>query len=381
MNTPIIIIGSGFGAYQLIKTIRRTDQNIAISVFTLDAGDDYNKPDLSHVFTNQQSSDDLIRMSGEAFAVEYNISLHAFTEVDAIACDKQEIIVKGVTYPYAKLVLATGAKTFIPSMLGDAADNIITLNSLSEFEAAYPQLQQAQRVLVIGGGLIGTEIAMDLVSSSKNVLVVDPSKTVMANMLPDLIANQLRDKMVELGVDFKFGQTITSLEYIETGICATLSSGEKHIIDCVISAAGLKANTSLAVASGLTVKNGVVVNQQLQTSAKHVYALGDCAEINGKVMSYLQPIMLSANALAKTLLGEPTGLKLPAMLVKVKTPHMPIQLGGNTVNGVTSWQLDIDPQGCSAKAYDEGKNMIGFIVTEGHMKDAFSFLRSLPVTS
>lgn len=378
MSAPIIIIGSGFAAYQLIKTIRRTDQSQPISVFTLDEGHDYNKPDLSHVFSKRQSSADLIRMSGQDFAAENKITLHAFTEVESIATDKQEVFVKGVAYPYAKLVLATGAKTFIPPMQGNATDDVITLNSLREFESAQLQLQSAQRVLVIGAGLIGTEIAMDLASSGKNVVVVDPSKSLMANMLPDLVASALQKNMLETGIIFELQRTISSLNHTESGICVTLSSGDMHLVDCVISAAGLKANVGLAKKSGLAVKNGLLVNQQLQTSANNVYALGDCAEINGKVMAYLQPIMLSANALAKTLLDQPTDLKLPAMLVKVKTPRMPIQLGGNTVIGVTSWQVDIDVQGCSVKAYNEQKEMVGFVVTEGHMKNAFPMLRALP---
>ncbi|HEY5716134.1 MAG TPA: NADH:flavorubredoxin reductase NorW [Psychromonas sp.] len=378
MSAPIIIIGSGFAAYQLIKTIRRTDQSQPISVFTLDEGHDYNKPDLSHVFSKRQSSADLIRMSGQDFAAENKITLHAFTEVESIATDKQEVFVKGVAYPYAKLVLATGAKTFIPPMQGNATDDVITLNSLREFESAQLQLQSAQRVLVIGAGLIGTEIAMDLASSGKNVVVVDPSKSLMANMLPDLVASALQKNMLETGIIFELQRTISSLNHTESGICVTLSSGDTHLVDCVISAAGLKANVGLAKKSGLAVKNGLLVNQQLQTSANNVYALGDCAEINGKVMAYLQPIMLSANALAKTLLDQPTDLKLPAMLVKVKTPRMPIQLGGNTVIGVTSWQVDIDVQGCSVKAYNEQKEMVGFVVTEGHMKNAFPMLRALP---
>ncbi|MFT6987216.1 MAG: nitric oxide reductase FlRd-NAD(+) reductase [Psychromonas sp.] len=378
MSLPVIIIGSGFGAYQLIKTIRRTDKNQEITVFTLDEGHDYNKPDLSHVFSNQQSSADLIRMSGLAFSVENNITLHAFTEVESIDTDKQEVCAKGVAYPYAKLVLATGAKTYIPSMQGNAIDDVITLNSLREFENAQLELQSAQRILVIGAGLIGTEIAMDLASSGKSVVVVDPSKALMANMLPDLIANALQKKMVEAGIVFELGRTINSLNKTESAISAILSSGDTHLVDCVISAAGLRANIGLAKRSGLAVKNGLLVNQQLQTSANNVYALGDCAEINGKVMAYLQPILLSANALAKTLLDKPTDLKLPAMLVKVKTPRMPIQLGGDTVIDVASWQVDIDGQGCSVKAYNEKKEMVGFVVTEGHMKNAFPLLRLLP---
>ncbi|PKG77901.1 NADH:flavorubredoxin reductase NorW [Shewanella sp. Actino-trap-3] len=378
MSAPIIIIGSGFGSYQLIKTIRRIDQHIPITVFTLDEGHDYNKPDLSHVFSNQQSSADLIRLSAQEFASENNITLHAFTQVDCIDSDQQAVFVKGVAYPYTKLVLATGAKTFVPPMLGNATDKVITLNSLREFETAQLQLQNAQRILVIGAGIIGTEIAMDLNRCGKSVVVVDPSNGLMATMLPDIVASVLQKKMTETGVEFEFGRTISSLNQTGSGICATLSSGKTHIVDCVISAAGLKANVGLAQKSGFKVNNGLVVNQQLQTSVNNVYALGDCAEINGKVMSYLQPIMLSANALAKTLLGQPTDLKLPAMLVKVKTPQMPIQLGGNTVIDVASWQVDIDALGCSVKAYNEQKEIIGFVVTEGHMKNTFPLLRALP---
>jgi nitric oxide reductase FlRd-NAD(+) reductase len=380
MSAPIIIIGSGFGSYQLIKTIRRTDKHIPITVFTLDEGHDYNKPDLSHVFSNQQSSADLIRLSAQEFASENNIILHAFTQVDCIDSEQQAVFVKGAAYPYTKLVLATGAKTFVPPMLGNATNKVITLNSLREFDNAQLQLQNAQRVLVIGAGIIGTEIAMDLNRSGKSVVVVDPSNGLMANMLPDLVASVLQKKMTETGVEFEFGRTISSLNQTGSGICATLSCGNTHMVDCVISAAGLKANVGLAQKSGFKVNNGLVVNLQLQTSVNHVYALGDCAEINGKVMSYLQPIMLSANALAKTLLGQPTDLKLPAMLVKVKTPQMPIQLGGNTVTDVASWQVDIDALGCSVKAYNEQKEIIGFVVTEGHMKNTFPLLRALPAS-
>jgi nitric oxide reductase FlRd-NAD(+) reductase len=378
MNTPIIIIGSGFGSYQLIKTIRRTDKHIPIMVFTLDEGHDYNKPDLSHAFSHQQTCTDLIRQTAQEFASEYNITLHALTRVESIDSQQQSVLVNGIAYPYSQLVLATGARTFVPPMQGNATSNVITLNSLQEFESAQAQIHEAKRVLIIGAGLIGTEIAMDLSHCGKQVVVVEPSKGLMANMLPELVATALQQKLIEAGVEFEFGQTIISLDHKDSAICATLSSGKAVDIDCVISAAGLKANVGLASQSGCKVNNGLVVNNQLQTSVNNIYALGDCAEINGKVMSYLQPILLSANALAKTLLGQPTDLKLPAMLVKVKTPHMPIQLGGSTVKDVASWQIDIDSSGCSVKAYNEQKQIIGFVVTQGHMNNTFPLLRALP---
>jgi nitric oxide reductase FlRd-NAD(+) reductase len=380
MSAPIFIIGSGFAAYQLIKNLRRTDKQQEIHVFTNDQGHDYNKPDLSHVFSKQQSGADLIRMSGEEFAREYQISLHAFTAVSAINPEQQSIFVEGETLYYSKLVLATGAKAIIPSMEGDAVDQVLTLNGLQEFEAAQLKIQQAKSVLVIGGGLIGTELAMDLDSSGKKVIIVDPCASLMAAMLPEFIGLQLQKSLIKSRSLLALGDTVKSLNKSELSINVLLNSGQQFQVDCVISAAGLQPNIALAKQAELRTNKGIVVNLALQTSKTNIYALGDCAEINGKVMAYLQPILLSANALAKTLLAQQTTLKLPAMLIKVKTPKLPMQMSGQTVIGVDSWQIDIDAQGCSVKSYDSDKKLIGFIVTEQHMSKAFPMMRELPAT-
>ncbi|MFT7052472.1 MAG: nitric oxide reductase FlRd-NAD(+) reductase [Psychromonas sp.] len=380
MSGPIFIIGSGFAAYQLIKTLRRTDQQQEIHVFTNDQGHDYNKPDLSHVFSKQQSSAELIRKTGEEFAKEYKVSLHAFTPVSAINPKQKSITVNGEELHYSKLVLATGAKAIIPPMEGDAVDQVLTLNSLQEFEAAQLKIQQAKSVLVIGGGLIGTELAMDLDSSGKKVIIADPCASLMASMLPEFIALQLQKSFIKSGSLLALGDTVKSLNKSEQGIKVRLNSGQQYQVDCVISAAGLRPNIVLAKQAELQTNKGIVVNRQLQTSQKNIYALGDCAEINGKVMAYLQPILLSASTLAKTLLAQPTTLQLPAMLVKVKTPKLPMQMAGQTVFGVDSWQIDIDAEGCCVKSYDSDKKLIGFIVTEQHMSKAFPMMRELPAS-
>ena len=113
MMQPLVIIGSGFAAYQLVKAIRRQDKAITIQVFTADDGHDYNKPDLSHVLSKKQTVRDLIRISGQDFAREHQIELHANCYVEAINTTKH-LIVGGKSYPYGKLILATGAKAFVP---------------------------------------------------------------------------------------------------------------------------------------------------------------------------------------------------------------------------------------------------------------------------
>ena len=302
IDAPIVIIGSGLAAYQLIKAIRRSDQMVTIQVFTADNGDDYNKPDLSHAMSKQQLASDLVTASGVEMARELNFELHANSYVDSINPDQHKIKVAGEAYSYAKLVIATGAKAFVPPMSGKAIDRIVTLNSLQEYQVAEQELALAKRVLVIGGGLIGTELSMDLATAGKQVITVDPCEQLMANLLPEYVATQLSKKMQQLGVHIALNNRVSSIESSsnEQSLQVELANGELFTVDSVISAAGLQPNTQLAKQAGLRIEQGIVVDKQLQTSTVDVYALGDCAQIDGKVMAYLQPALLCANALAKT---------------------------------------------------------------------------------
>ncbi|PKH54531.1 NADH:flavorubredoxin reductase NorW [Shewanella sp. Choline-02u-19] len=386
MTAPIVIIGSGFAAYQLIKNIRRQDVSLPIQVFTADEGDEYNKPDLSHVFSKQQDANALITLSAADFAAQYQVELFANTRVEQVDTKTQSLLANGQSYQYSKLVFATGATTFVPPIKGDAAVDIVTLNSLSEYRASQKKLTTANRILIMGGGLIGAELAMDLQTSGKKVIVVEPNSRLLANVAPDFVALKLEQPLRDGGMTLELNDYVTTIEQINAkaeegkqAMLVTTKAGKVFTVDCVISAAGLRPNTDLAQQAGIKVNRGIVVDEKLQSSANNVYALGDCAEINGKVMAYLQPIILSANALAKQLLGQASQLTFPAMMVKVKTPSYPIQVGGR-FNTDSSWKVGFDKQGVTAEAYDDQNNMTGFVVTNENAKQAFSLLRKVSAT-
>ncbi|MUI53800.1 NADH:flavorubredoxin reductase NorW [Aliivibrio fischeri] len=381
MSLPIVIIGSGFASYQLIKTIRRTNNDCPIHVFTNDSGDDYNKPDLSHVFSKQQSPEEVVTLSGGDFAEQYNVILHRHTWVESIDTESQAITANGEQYAYGKLVLATGSQTFIPPFHGDGCGDILTLNSLKEFAGIQQKVLESKKVLVVGGGLIGTELAMDLANAGKMVTLVEPNTHLLANMVPDFTSLPLEKACKEKGITVNLSDCVQAVNKQKQGYRVTTSNGHSYNVDCVISAAGLKPNTQLATEANLMVNRGIVVDLNLQTSANNIYALGDCAEIEGKVMAYLQPILLSANALAKTLLGTDTALALPNMMVKVKTPNYPIQLAGNTSTDIERWSVDIDTQGLCAKAYNINNQLTGFVVTNERVKNAFPLFRELNTTN
>ncbi|MCL6407389.1 NADH:flavorubredoxin reductase NorW [Dickeya dadantii] len=385
MSDDIIVIGAGFAARQLIKNLRKQDTQRPIRLITADSGDEYNKPELSHVISQHRPADDLTRMSAAQFAEEQRITLLAHTSVTGIDAGRRQVICDTRHYDYHTLVLATGASAVIPQVPGH--EWMLTLNSQQEYRRAETRLTQATRILILGAGLIGSELAMDMAQAGKHVTLVDRASHLLSALLPVDISARLQDALLRQGVELMLNSGLQRLEKTDAGLEVTLMSGRTLEVDEVISAIGLRANTSLATAAGLTVNRGIVTDSQMRTSDPHIYALGDCAEINGKLLPFLQPIQLTANIAASSIItstsntadqirGGNGSLTLPAMLIKVKTPLFPLQLAGETQNPELVWHTIADRGGIVAKGM-EGEQLRGFVVGGDRMKDAFPLLRQL----
>lgn len=378
MNSGIVIVGSGFAARQLVKNIRKHDVRVPIRLIAADSMDEYNKPDLSHVVSLNQQAFNMTRQGAGEFAEQYNLVLQRFSRVCEIDPRNRQIQFGEQQWQYDKLVLATGSSALLPQIPGK--ELMFTLNSQQEFLACEAALRDANRVMILGGGLIGSELAMDFCRAGKQVILVDNAASLLASLIPPEVSSRLQQRLIQMGVELLFNQQLISLAKTPQGINAQLSNGRLIGIDAVVTAVGLRPNVELAQRAGLAVGRGIQVNRQLQTSDPDIYALGDCAEIEGKVLPFLQPIQFSAMTLAENLLGASEGVVLPAMLVKVKTPELPLHLAGETQRADLRWQISAEPQGLVAKGYDEAQQLRAFVVSEAHMKQAFGLLRELQLS-
>ncbi len=382
---PIIIIGSGFAALQTIKMIRNSDTELPITVITADQGVEYNKPSLSHVFSENQSPNDLVTHTAEQLEQKYCVSMITNTRVTSLDTDEHTLITeRGERYSYSKLVLATGANTFVPPAIAEHKASLLTMNSLQEFSQGQERLQTANSVAVIGGGLIGVELALDLQSSGKQVTIVEPAPSLLASLLPRFIARELENALNDAGVQTKTSSQVaeivdneaTKTLWLESTTPTANEQKQSLEVDEVIVAAGLKPNISLAQKAGIVTQRGILVDEQLQTSAADVYAIGDCAEFEEQIRAYLQPAILSANVLAKQLLGQSSKLVLPHMMTKVKTPKYPVLFSGKFATDAR-WEASIKPTGIIARAFDESDKMVGFVVTGEDSSSSFNLFREL----
>ena len=142
----------------------------------------------------------------------------------------------------------------------------------------------------------------------------------------------------------------------------TLATGQTLIADIVLSAIGLQPNISLAKAANIQTSRGIITNTLLETNQAEIYAVGDCAEVNGTLLPFVMPIMQQARALAKTLSGQSTAVHYPAMPVAVKTPAAPLTVLPAPLEVEVSWETEEFDDGMLAKATDSEGTLRGFVL-------------------
>ena len=382
---PIIIIGAGLAGWTTVREFRKLDTTTPVVVVTADSGDFYAKPSLSNAFAQKRNPEQLVSTPAAKMVETLNVTLLAHTQVQSLDTATNTVtLVKGSAVQqrvYSQLVLATGAQPIRVPVQGDAADRVRSINSLDDFKVVFSALSpgadsatsseiDSKTVVIMGAGLIGCEFANDLAQAGFRVHVADPSARPLAALLPEAASTQLVGALSALGVQWHFGATVQSVDQRAQSLAVALSNGEVLTADLVLSAIGLRADTRLATGAGLTVERGIVVDAQLQTSAPHVFALGDCAQYASagqRTLPYVMPVMHAAKALAATLSGVPTTLTFPLMPVSIKTPALPIVVAAAHPSTVGNWVADeAAPEPGAWRFLDESAAQRGFVLTGSH---------------
>jgi len=356
---PVVIVGSGLAGYTLAREFRKLDKNSPLVIVSRDDASFYSKPMLSNALAAGKAPSDLATSSAQQMAEQLSARVLANTEVRALETAARALRTDDETLRYAKLVLAFGADPIALPLDGDAAGEVLRVNDLAGYGRFRAAIEGKRRVALLGAGLIGCEFANDLAAVGYGVDVVDPAPRPLGRLLPEAGGERLRVALEAIGVRFHFGRTARSVTRAGAELEVELSDGTRIASDAVLSAIGLKPRTALASQAGLAVSRGIVVDRFLATSAPDVYALGDCAEVEGHVLPYVLPIMQAARALAKTLAGTRTAVSYPAMPVVVKTPALPaVVCPPPAVPG--AWSVESNDAGVEARFEDEDGRLRGF---------------------
>jgi rubredoxin-NAD+ reductase len=356
---PIVIIGSGHAGYSLAAALRRQSLAIEVVLLTRESGHLYAKPALSVATSQGRSSEDLTDETPFEIEKRLGIRIYPGCEVRSIDPDAHTVITSYGAMAYGQLVLALGASPIRLDITG-RADALLSINKLDDYAALQRQLRGAQRVAIIGDGLIGCEFADDLAASGYGVSVIGVGNWPLERVLPEEAGSHLQRALADRGVTWHLQNSVLGIDGEAGAWRLALASGETIEAAVVVCAVGLAPNVELASNCGIEVGRGIRTDRCLRTSQPDIYALGDCIEIDGRPAPYLAPINHGAEALAHTLCGQETEVNYPPMPVQVKTPSAPLNLLPAPVGIAGEWRNTSTADGLCCAFHDTTGRMRGF---------------------
>jgi len=369
--SPIIIIGSGHAGITLVREIRLQDKDIPITLISRESVNHYYKPNLSKALSLGKEPCELILKSIDKLATDLNIQIIEHTEVTRIDAHHQTLTAFTVgkdprKFYYQSLVFAVGANAIKLPIGGTAAEKIISVNNLADYQLFREEISASKRVLIIGAGFVGCEFASDLTGAGFHIDVVDIGQWPLQKALPQALGNAVKSSLASSTLYWHFNTHVKTVnkavDKMEDALEVTLSNGRVIETDVVLSAVGITPAIALAKKSGLDTAKGIIVDSFLQTNHPNIYALGDCAEYQHTLLPFIAPATSMAKSLSCTLLGNRTKAEISSLAVAVKIPSCPTIICP-AVSDQGNWQISGTGNDLSARFIDSQNNITGFALT------------------
>jgi NADPH-dependent 2,4-dienoyl-CoA reductase/sulfur reductase-like enzyme/nitrite reductase/ring-hydroxylating ferredoxin subunit len=269
-----VIVGGGAAGNAAAEMLRRQGFEGGITILSADSALPYDRPNLSKDYLAGNASEDWIPLRTPDFYKEQNIDVRTGARVASIdPVERAVLLSDGSHVAFDALLLATGADPVRLDIPGAELPHVHYLRTFDDSRALIEKAKTAKRVVVIGASFIGLETAASLRARGIEVHVVGPQSRPLERALGAVLGDMVKAIHEEHGVVFHFGTTATAID----PEAVTLKNGERLPADLVVAGIGVRPDLALAKAAGITVENGVVVDQYLQTSVPGIYAAGDIA--------------------------------------------------------------------------------------------------------
>ena len=275
-----VVIGASHAGVNLAFALRREGWEGQIILYDADPELPYHRPPLSKTYlTNEEGLSAIPLKSAESYS-RADIQLNLGVKVASIdSKEKKAMLEDGSFQYYDKLVLATGARPHVPPIPGLAsAKNVFPLRTAADVEGIRNALGgiPEKKVVVIGGGYIGLEIAASLKKLGSDVTVLEREERILARVTAHEMSDFFHELHAENGVNVLTVKNVTSIETDKVLNKVVCSDDSAYLADILIIGVGIRVNTELAEQVGLIIENGIKVDARARTSDEHIYAIGDC---------------------------------------------------------------------------------------------------------
>jgi len=307
----IVIIGNNVSGTFTAQNIRSLNEEAEIEIITLEKYPYYTRVNLPELISEKVTIDNLIVFK-EDWYKNKRIELNLNTRVEKINPKTKTLIIDGIDNPisYDKLVLALGSTPNIPPInnavkLKDEKKGVFTLRSIDDCLEIkdFIRKENAKKAIIIGGGLLGLELANQIKNSDLDTTVVEFFPRLLPRQLDLECGTMLKEEIESKGIKVVLGAITEEIlgNGSVTGI--RLKGGEEIDADIVLIQAGIRPTINLAKDANLVTNKGIVVNEYLETSEKDIFAVGDCIEYNNQIWGIIPACMEQSKIVAASVLG------------------------------------------------------------------------------
>ena len=343
----LVVIGNGMAGARVVEEIlKRARGQFDIVMFGAEPYGNYNRILLSNVLNGSQQAADIF-MNPLAWYSENGIKLHAGVKATRIDRERKVVIgtplkkeapayaVDAAAMPeaavieetYDHVIIATGSRPFVPPMEGFGGAGTFLFRTIDDCDQIAEYAKTCKKAAVIGGGLLGLEAARGLMTHGVEVTVLEAAPQLMIAQLDAEAGLMLRGTIEGMGIAVMCEKITTKIVRVDGRIARLdFKDGSTLATDMVVVSAGIRPIAEIAGASGLSVNKGIVCDDQMRTSDRHIFAVGECVEHRGRIYGLVDPIWEQANVLADVLtglnpkaeyLGSKLGTKLKVMGVEL----------------------------------------------------------------
>jgi 3-phenylpropionate/trans-cinnamate dioxygenase ferredoxin reductase subunit len=311
MSGEILILGAGQAAAQLAISLRQGGHDGPIRMIGDEPFAPYQRPPLSKAYLKEKASFETLLLRRESYWADHKVELVLGSLAGAVDLTRKRVALQdGGVHDYDTLVFATGTRARDLPLPGVKLAGVFSLRKIDDVRRLRPALDDARRIVIIGGGYIGLEVAAVLRQEGREAIVVEAEGRVMKRVAGEAVSAFFDTLHRSRGVDIRLGARLAAIDGETRATGVTLTSGERIAADLVLVATGARANDDLAAAAGLACEDGILVDDFAAADAG-IYAIGDCARFfahryGRKIrLECVQNAVDQAKAAADAILGKP----------------------------------------------------------------------------
>jgi 3-phenylpropionate/trans-cinnamate dioxygenase ferredoxin reductase component len=315
-SRDVVVVGAGQAAAQLALSLRAGGFRDRIRIIGAERFAPYQRPPLSKKFLTERRPPETLLLRPEALWRDQGVELLLGTTVTALDLERRTLSTadpqgRAAELSYGTLVLATGTRARELNAPGAGLAGVFSLRSIDDVHRLRPALDAAGRIVIVGGGYIGLEVAAIMRQEGRGVLVLEAEDRLLKRVTGTDISAFFETLHRERGVDIRFGARLAAVagEGAVSGV--RLADGTLIAADAVLLAIGAQANDDLGRDAGLACRDGILVDTLARTSAPGVYAIGDCTRFpSGRFgrqirLESVQNAIDQAKTAAGAILGTP----------------------------------------------------------------------------